>query len=66
MIHFLLKPSNSAKGTPRWDEFGKKPEEVQVKLAKKALPPPWVLGKIEWPMCDEDNGTYTSVRFCPE
>jgi len=31
-----------------------------------ALPPPWVLGDIEWPECEKEFSTWTEVRFCPE
>jgi hypothetical protein len=38
------------------------PEPVGV----GALPPPWVLGEIEWPECKEEFSTWTELRFCPE
>tara|TARA_B100000674_G_scaffold247112_1_gene203702 strand:+ start:37 stop:483 length:447 start_codon:yes stop_codon:yes gene_type:complete len=31
-----------------------------------ALPPPWVLGDIEWPQCEKNFTTWTELRFCPE
>ena len=39
---------------------------VASALQNLRLPPDWILGKIEWPKCKKDMGTYTVVTFCPE